>query len=186
MSIIAPCFEPQSPLREKTVLSLRQFHGCGALFVVVCYVVDFHCAGRLVICSTTAYHLPSRFVHLLLSIGGRDAARCGAGQCSARIFLSEQHHRLDNGQQGPLCWRVLSSWQEDNAQPFTGMVNFEQFSAITGGLSQNATSLLLLCWQVETSPLGVGGNPRSFVILGPFLPVNGWHLAKSEEYNPPH
>jgi hypothetical protein len=40
VSIIAPCFEPQSPLREKTVLSLHQFHGCGASFVVVRHVID--------------------------------------------------------------------------------------------------------------------------------------------------
>jgi hypothetical protein len=36
---------------------------------------------RLVICSATTYYLPSRFRHLPQSIGGHDAARCGADQC---------------------------------------------------------------------------------------------------------
>jgi hypothetical protein len=108
------------------MLSLGKFRGGGTTFVVVRHVVDFHCAGRLVICSAMAYHLPSRFVHLLQSIGGHDAARCGADQCLAHTFLSEQHHRLDNGQQVSLWGWGLSSWQEDNARPFTGMVNFEQ------------------------------------------------------------
>jgi hypothetical protein len=37
--------------------------------------------GSLVICSATAYHLPSRFVHLMQSSGGHDAARYGVDQC---------------------------------------------------------------------------------------------------------
>ena len=68
-------------LGEKPILNLSEFHGAEHSSSSLAAWLIFIVLEGLVICSTTAYHLSSRFVYLLQSIGGRDADRCGADQC---------------------------------------------------------------------------------------------------------